>query len=186
MKFYNENNSNLIKISGIERESIVDGPGIRYVIFTQGCPHHCEGCHNPQTHDYEGGKYVNMDDLIEEIEANPLLKGITLSGGEPFLQAKKLSKFIDKVKSKKSDLDVICYTGYEFENLIDNSTDKNGFNDLISKTDILIDGKFDKNKTKEDLMFRGSYNQRAIDIKNTFDQGKIVEKDFNAIDEFKF
>lgn len=184
MKFYNESNDNLIKIAGIEKESIVDGPGIRYVIFTQGCPHHCEGCHNPQTHDFEGGKYINVNELLEDIEKNPLLKGITLSGGEPFLQAKKLSKFVDKAKEKRNDLDIICYTGFEFENLIKNSNDQNGFKELIDKTDILIDGKFDKNKMAEGLMFRGSSNQRAIDIKNTFEQEKIVEKDFN--DEFKF
>lgn len=184
MKFYNEENDNLIKIAGIEKESIVDGPGIRYVIFTQGCPHHCEGCHNPQTHDYEGGKYINVNELINDIEKNPLLKGITLSGGEPFLQANKLAKFIDKVKDKRNDLDVICYTGFKLENLIENSNEKNGFKNLLSKTDVLIDGKFEKDKMEEGLMFRGSSNQRAIDIKSTFDEKKIIEKDFN--EKFKF
>ena len=90
-----------IKIAGIVEESIVDGPGIRYVLFTQGCPHHCEGCHNPQTHDFNQGKMEKIQNIANAIDSNPLLKGITFSGGEPFMQAKVLSNLIDEVKNKK-------------------------------------------------------------------------------------
>ena len=95
---YYYNNEDILKIAGIVEESIVDGPGIRFVIFTQGCPHNCKGCHNPQTHDFNGGKDIKIDEITEMIKSNPLLKGITLSGGEPFMQAKQLSILIDKIK----------------------------------------------------------------------------------------
>ena len=76
-----------LRIAGIERDSIVDGPGIRYVIFTQGCPHHCPGCHNPQTHDPAGGREADVEEIVRQIDADPLISGVTFSGGEPFLQA---------------------------------------------------------------------------------------------------
>ena len=86
-----------IRIAGVIKESTVDGPGFRYAIFTQGCPHHCEGCHNPGTHDMNGGKLESITTLAEDITKNPLLKGITLSGGEPFMQAKKLAKLLSLI-----------------------------------------------------------------------------------------
>lgn len=166
----------LIKISGIVKESIVDGPGIRYVIFTQGCPHHCEGCHNPQTHDFEGGKYVKISDIIKDINKNPLLKGITLSGGEPFMQAKQLAKLISKLDSNKYD--IMTYTGFEYEYLIKNANEENGYMDLLSNSDILIDGKFDISKKSALIPFRGSTNQRAIDIKRSINEQNVCLYDF--------
>ncbi len=166
----------LIKISGIIRESIVDGPGIRYVIFTQGCPHHCEGCHNPQTHDFEGGRYVKISDIVEDIKKDPLLKGITLSGGEPFMQARQLSKLVSKLDKNKYD--VMTYTGFEYEYLIKNANSENGYIELLKSSDILIDGKFEPSKKSALIPFRGSTNQRAIDIKRTFFENKICLYDF--------
>lgn len=173
---YYYNNEDILKIAGIVEESIVDGPGIRFVIFTQGCPHNCKGCHNPQTHDFNGGKDIKIDEIIEMIKSNPLLKGITLSGGEPFMQAKQLSILIDKIKD--SNLDIITYTGFKYEELINNSNDENSFMELLIRTDILIDGKFEEDKKDDSLMFRGSSNQRAIDVKLSIQDGKIVEYEF--------
>lgn len=173
---YYYNNEDILKIAGIVEESIVDGPGIRFVIFTQGCPHNCKGCHNPQTHDFNGGKYIKIDEITEMIKSNPLLKGITLSGGEPFMQAKQLSILIDKIKD--SNLDIITYTGFKYEDLINNSNDENSFMELLIRTDILIDGKFEEDKKDDSLMFRGSSNQRAIDVKLSIQDGNIVEYEF--------
>ncbi len=164
---------NTLKIAGIIEESIVDGPGIRFVIFTQGCPHKCIGCHNPQTHDFNAGKEIEIDDIIKNINENPLLKGITLSGGEPFLQSKVLSTLIDKISNKK--LDVITYTGFKYEEILEKANEDNYFLELLYRTDILIDGRFEIDKRDETLKFRGSSNQRVIDVKKSFKENKIVE-----------
>jgi len=161
-----------INLSGIVKESIVDGPGIRYVLFTQGCPHKCEGCHNPQTHNSNCGNLTAIDEIISDIIKNPLLKGITISGGEPFMQAKQISKLISKLDRNK--LDVIVYTGYEFESLINTSNEYNGFKSLLNNSDILIDGRFDINLKSDILPFRGSTNQRSIDCKESIKTGDTV------------
>ena len=165
---------NKIKIAGIVEESIVDGPGIRFVIFTQGCPHKCVGCHNPQTHDFNMGRYENIDKLAQKIDENPLLSGITLSGGEPFLQSLELSKLIEKIKNK--NLNVITYTGFTYEELI--QSENKDVLEFLNKTDILIDGKFVLELKDENLMFRGSSNQRAIDVKKSMKENRIIEYDF--------
>lgn len=167
---------NLIKISGIVKESIVDGPGIRYVIFTQGCPHKCEGCHNPQTHNFEDGKYVKISDIIEDINKNPLLKGITLSGGEPFMQAKQLAKLVSRLDTNK--FDIMTYTGFEYEYLVKNANEENGYMELLRSSDILIDGKFDISKKSGLIPFRGSTNQRAINVKDSLKRQEICLCDF--------
>ncbi len=169
MYYYNEEK---IKIAGIVEESIVDGPGIRFVIFTQGCPHKCKGCHNPQTHDFNGGKNIDIDEIVSKINENPLLKGVTLSGGEPFMQAKQLSSLVDKVDKK---LDIITYTGYKYEELLKEANEDNSFMELLSRTDILIDGRFELENKKENLKYRGSSNQRAIDVKQSLKLEKIIE-----------
>lgn len=174
--YYYNNEDEKIRIAGIIEESIVDGPGIRYVIFTQGCPHNCQGCHNPQTHDFNSGKIVNIEEIVDNINENPLLKGITLSGGEPFMQAKVLSKLIDKISNR--NLDIITYTGFKFEDLLNIANEKNNFLELLNRTDILIDGKFEEQNKDENLMYRGSSNQRAIDVKSSIQKGKIVEHEF--------
>ena len=168
--------SNTIKIAGIIEESIVDGPGIRFVIFTQGCPHNCFGCHNPQTHDINGGMEVEIDNIIKKISENPLLKGVTLSGGEPFMQANKIVVLLDKIDRNK--LNVITYTGFKYEYLIQNSNAENGFMELLNRTDILIDGKFEIENKDENLKFMGSSNQRAIDVRKSLELDKIVEHIF--------
>lgn len=163
-----------IKIAGIVEESIVDGPGIRFVIFTQGCPHKCKGCHNPQTHDFSLGRYEDIDKLVDMIDENPLLSGITLSGGEPFLQPLVLANLIDKIKNK--NLDVITYTGYKYEELV--QSQNKDILELLKRTDVLIDGKFVLELKDENLEFRGSSNQRAIYVKKSMKKGSIIEYNF--------
>lgn len=148
-----------IRIAGIAEESIVDGPGIRMVIFTQGCKHNCEGCHNPESHSFTGGELVEVDEIINRVKANPLLDGITLSGGEPFEQSEECSILAREVR--KLGLNVVTYTGYTFEEILKNED----FKKLLLETDTLIDGKFEIEKRSLLLQFRGSKNQRIIDVR---------------------
>lgn len=156
---YRGNAMEQLRIAGIEEESIVDGPGIRMVIFTQGCNHNCVGCHNPETHSTKGGKLIDINHIVNMIIENPLLDGITFSGGEPFEQALECSILARKVKDL--GLNVVTYTGYTFEEILGNER----FRGLLLQTDILIDGKFDLSQKSLMLQFRGSKNQRIIDVK---------------------
>lgn len=161
-----------LRIAGTANDSIVDGPGIRFTIFTQGCPHHCPGCHNPQTHDFNGGKITDTAELLEKIKSNPLLDGVTFSGGEPFCQAEVLAQLGAEIK--KSGLNIITYTGFEFEYLYENR-DKNGYGKLLEITDYLIDGKFIEAEKDWQIKFRGSRNQRYIDCQESLKKGTVVE-----------
>ena len=162
-----------IRIAGIIRESIVDGPGFRFTIFTQGCPHGCEGCHNPQTHDFNGGQLSTIGRLMEEIEKVGMLRGVTFSGGDPFCQAKPLAELATEIHAR--GLDVISYTGYTYEQLISGADKENGWLDLLNGTDYLIDGKFVLAKKSLSVKYRGSTNQRIIDVKKSFSANTIVE-----------
>ena len=163
-----------INIAGTVNDSIVDGEGIRFAIFVQGCPHHCEGCHNPQTHDFAGGEQTDTDLIYQKIKANPLLSGVTFSGGEPFCQPKPLSELARKVKA--DGLDIWTYTGYTFDQL--QAMHNEDVDALLSLTDVLIDGRFVLDERDLTLAFRGSRNQRVIDMNRTRQEGHIVEKDF--------
>lgn len=171
----NLENVETLRIAGVVKESTVDGPGFRYVIFTQGCPHKCEGCHNPETHDFNGGKLVPIDKIVQDIKKNPLLAGVTISGGDPLMQAGQVAKLIDKLDKK---LTVMVYTGFTYEYLLKNSDNNNKYMDLLERTDILMDGKFVKELMDENLIFRGSSNQRAIDVKKSLKENKIVIHEF--------
>ena len=155
-----------IRIAGLVPESFVDGDGIRFAIFMQGCLRNCEGCQNPETHDLNGGRLVDTNEIISAIKKNPLLDGITLTGGEPFLQIEAANELARAVKNL--GLNVWCYTGYTFENLPPETAT------LLENIDVLIDGEFILSLRDLDLQFRGSRNQRIIDIKKTREQKKIV------------
>lgn len=159
-----------LRIAGTVGESITDGPGFRFTIFTQGCPHHCEGCHNPQTHDYNGGEIVDTDTLWEKIRANILLSGVTLSGGEPFEQAGALLDLARKVKG--AGLELAAYSGYTFEQLIAAGGDRL---ELLKLCDVLVDGRFVLAEKSLMLRFRGSKNQRLIDVKKSLENGVVYE-----------
>lgn len=161
-----------IRIAGIINESIVDGPGIRLVVFAQGCPHRCLGCHNPETHAFEEGCLISVKDILEMVQKNPLLDGVTFSGGEPFSQARALSILGDKLK--KLGMDIMTYTGYTYEFLLEESNDTNDWMALLDITDILVDGKFEIQQKDLLLPFRGSENQRIIDMNKTRGQQEVV------------
>ena len=153
-----------IRIAGIAPESIVDGKGIRFVIFTQGCPHRCPGCHNPSTHSFNGGTTYDTEDIAKMFESSPLITGITLSGGEPFAQYEACMELAKR--AKEANLSVWCYTGYEFWEVIDNP--------LMKYIDVLVDGKFDESQKSLDLRFRGSLNQRVINVPKSFEMKETV------------
>jgi len=158
-----------IKIAGYVPESVVDGEGVRLAIFTQGCPHHCEGCQNPHTWDYNAGTVMDTDDF-DKLMANPLLTGITLSGGEPFLQQDACIRLAEMAHGR--GLNVWCYSGYNFEALR-LATNYSGER-LIEHVDILVDGRFELSKKSLNLLFRGSTNQRIIDVKKSLSGKEVV------------
>lgn len=149
-----------LRIAGIVPESVVDGPGIRFVVFVQGCPHHCPGCHNPDTHDFYGGEVAQVSDLVAQIKALPPVRGVTISGGEPFCQGQACSTLAHEVK--KLGKDVIVYSGYTYEQLREMAVGDHHIQALLSATEILIDGPFLQEQRDLNLPFRGSANQRLI------------------------
>lgn len=159
-----------LRIAGTQRDSIVDGPGIRYVIFTQGCPHHCEGCHNPQTHDFEGGEVADVEGILKEIFENRLVGGVTFSGGEPFCQADALVPIAEALKTRGKHL--MIYTGYLLEEL--QKMPGLGVQRLLELADILVDGPFVLAQRNLTLPYRGSENQRVIDMVKTRATGEVV------------
>ena len=164
-----------IRIDGIVEDSIVDGRGIRVAVFVQGCPHHCPGCHNPQTHDFAGGIIDDTDRIFEAFRENPLYRGITFSGGEPFCQPKPLKALADRVHAIKKD--VTIYTGWTYEALCamhDPDVDA-----LLSVCDVLVDGPFIEAQRDPELLFRGSANQRLIDMNRTREKGEVTLLELN-------
>lgn len=160
-----------VRIAALMNDSIVDGPGLRYAVYVQGCPHRCKGCHNPQTHPFDGGTEMDTEDIWNEIEENPLLSGITLSGGDPLGQPKPMAEIARK--AKESGLSVWCYTGYLFEDLIKDQN--NDIMDLLHYTDVLVDGPFLLDERTLELPFRGSKNQRLVDVPRSIEEGKVKE-----------
>lgn len=182
-----------LRLAGVVRESIVDGPGLRFAIFCQGCPHNCPKCHNQDTHDFSGGYDCDIQKIVNAIEENPLLSGVTFSGGEPSHQPVAFLEIAKKVKSR--GLNIWMYSGYTLEELLSraNSTisDLNNINEnssqtsekneeqvalkgLLSLIDVLVDGKFINELKDLTLPFRGSKNQRLIDMAATKRHNKIV------------
>jgi anaerobic ribonucleoside-triphosphate reductase activating protein len=161
-----------IRISGIIEESIVDGPGLRYVIFFQGCNINCYNCHNKHTWDINGGYLIDSSQIINSIKNNPLLQGITLTGGEALLQKDNCLFLIEE--AKKLNLDVILYTGRIYEDL--KSLNDSVINQILDKIDYLVDGPYIDEIRSLTLYFRGSSNQRFIDINKTKEKGTIILK----------
>ncbi len=164
-----------LRLAGVIRNSIVDGPGIRMTIFTQGCPHKCEGCHNEQTWDFEGGYESSTERILEEAQKDPLIKGLTLSGGEPFCQAKALAQLSKEAKAL--GYNIFCYTGYTFEKLFLLFDTHPEYRDLLEQCDWLVDGPFILSQRSLMLKFRGSKNQRILDVKKSLECGHAVEAD---------
>lgn len=161
-----------LRIAGTVRNSIVDGPGIRYVIFTQGCPHHCPGCHNPQTHDPAGGQDADIEDILTQIQSDPLISGVTFSGGEPFMQPAALLPIAEAVKKQGKHL--MIYTGFLYEDLLKMQETDASVRDLLALADVLVDGPFLLARRDLTLPYCGSDNQRVIDLPKTREKGEIV------------
>lgn len=162
-----------IRLNGIVEESIVDGIGIRYVIFTQGCFHNCFECHNKETHSLDGGYIEDIKNILNNIQDNPLLDGVTFSGGEPFLQIEPLIEIA--LYCKEIGLDIWIYSGYLYEELYKNKE----YIKLLKLADVLVDGKFISSEKFYDLKFYGSKNQRIIDVQKSFYDNSIVLYDLN-------
>ncbi len=163
---------NTIRLAGVVRESIVDGPGLRFTVFCQGCPHGCEGCHNPATHDFEGGYDCEISKIIAAVDENPLLDGVTFSGGEPMCQPEAFTVLAEELK--KRNLNIMIYTGYTYEELLKLAETRPAVGKLLELTDYLVDGRFILAQRDLTLPFRGSTNQRILDMKQTFAAGKPV------------
>lgn len=168
----------VIKAAGITRESVVDGPGLRLVVFAQGCPHRCRGCQNPHTWDPQGGVEISVKEVLEQVDANPLLKGITLSGGEPFMQPLPVAALARAVRERAKD--VITYTGYGWEKLLEMAEVDPSIKLLLMESDYLIDGPFIAEQCDLTLSFRGSRNQRIIDVKSSLAAKKVLPADWGV------
>ena len=159
-----------LNLSDIITDSIVDGPGIRATIFAQGCPHHCPGCHNPHTWEFGAGHDIEPEVVVSMIRANPLCRGVTFSGGEPFAQAEGFAKLGRLLKAE--GYEVASYSGYTFEQLLEGSEEQK---QLLGAIDILIDGPFIQAEKSLEIAFRGSRNQRILDVPKSLAAGAAVE-----------
>lgn len=170
-----------IRIYGLVPDSIVDGPGLRYSIFVQGCAHNCKGCHNPESQPFDGGTMMEIGDICEDILGNKLISGVTFSGGEPFDQPEACAKIAEHLKAGGKD--IWAYTGYLFEDLLartarlgrSESDSGNSILEFLKNIDVLVDGPFVDSLHSYDLKWRGSSNQRLIDVPKTLKEGRVVE-----------
>lgn len=163
----------LIRLSGIIYESLVNGPGMRRVFFSQGCSHNCKGCFNTHTHSFNGGELFNINELVNDIVNNPMIKGITFSGGDPFEQSEAFSILAKQLKDHHYN--IWSYSGYTFEEILSISEEKKSFKELLNNIDVLVDGLFVEDLKDTSLKFRGSSNQRIIDVKKSLELNKVVD-----------
>jgi len=161
-----------MRIYGVVTDSIVDGPGYRTAVFAQGCPHHCPGCHNPESHDPNGGTDWTLDAVESKFTGNPLLDGITLTGGEPFGQPAACAELARRAHDK--GLNVWTFTGYLYEKLLEMAAEDEAVSTLLERTDVLVEGPFLLAERSLELLYKGSKNQRIIDMNKTRAEGGIV------------
>ena len=157
----------MIRVLDVIEDTMVDGPGFRTSIYCAGCRHQCAGCHNPQSWDFEGGHTMTTDEIMSVIEADPFAN-VTFSGGDPMYQPEGFTELAKAIKTR-TDKDIWCYTGFTFESLVSNPRQKA----LLEKIDVLVDGPFVKSQRDETLHFRGSRNQRLIDVPASLREGKV-------------
>ena len=161
----------MLSLAGLIEDSIVDGPGIRLTVFAQGCPHRCPGCHNPESWPFAGGTEMAEEKLVVIARSNPLCRGVTFSGGEPFAQAEGFAKLAGLLK--EAGYEVASYSGYTFEELTAGTVPF--AKELLAGLDILVDGRYEQEKRTLELRFRGSSNQRVIDVPASLAAGRAVE-----------
>ena len=159
----------MLDLAGIVNDSIVDGPGIRMTVFAQGCPHHCRGCHNPETWQFGCGTPMEEERIADIVATNPLCRGVTFSGGEPFAQAEGFTKLAKLLKAR--GYEVASYSGYTFEELQKGTQAQR---ELLESIDVLIDGRFELAQRSLEVAFRGSKNQRIIDVQKSLTAGEPV------------
>lgn len=159
----------MLNLSGIVSDSIVDGPGIRVTVFGQGCPHHCPGCHNPETWAFGCGTDVDETQIVEIVRSNPLCRGVTFSGGEPFAQAEDFAHLAKLLKAH--GYEVASYSGFTFEQLLQGDEQQRK---LLESIDVLIDGPFVMAEKSLELNFRGSRNQRILNVPESLAAGQAI------------
>ena len=163
-----------IRLAGIVNDSIVDGTGLRLTVFVQGCPHNCPGCHNPQTHSFDGGYMADTDDILVAAQKDPLLEGLTFSGGEPFMQPLPLADLAKK--AHKAGYNIFCYTGFLYEDILKDADKRI----LLENVDFLVDGPFIEAQKSLLLNFRGSKNQRIIDVAKSLEANTVITADLDT------
>lgn len=162
----------------LQTDSIVDGDGIRTVIWTQGCPHNCFGCHNPSTHSFDGGALVDIDLIKSEIDNLVFQDGITFSGGDPMCQPEACCEIAKYAKGK--GLNIWCYTGYTFEQLLELGKKKKSVIDFLNCIDVLVDGKFMMEYKSLDCKYRGSTNQRLINVPKSLETSSVCLLEYDS------
>ena len=162
----------MINLAGFINDSIVDGPNIRSVVFVQGCSNHCPHCHNPETWSFEKKNLVNWEDIYAKIKSEPIIKDVTFSGGEPFENYNDLLPLAKQLK--KDGYNLCSFSGFTYEELLKKSIEDNNLREFISLLDILIDGKFIYEKRDLTLKYRGSSNQRIIDVQKSLNQNTVI------------
>ena len=159
----------MISVLSIIEDTMVDGPGVRTSIYCAGCMHQCEGCHNPQSWDFDGGHPMSTEEIMRIIEADPYTQGVTFSGGDPMYQPEGFAELAQAIKERTTKT-IWCYTGFTYEALITNPRQFN----LLQYVDVLVDGPFVKSKRDESLCFRGSRNQRLIDVQASLKSQHVI------------
>ena len=149
---------------------MVDGPGFCTAIYCAGCRHQCPGCHNPQSWDFSGGRSANTDELMRIIEADPYTRGVTFTGGDPMYQPEGFTELAGAIRQRTPQKDIWCYTGFTFEQLITNPRQRA----LLEQIDVLVDGPFLREQRDETLLFRGSRNQRIIDVQASLEARQTI------------
>lgn len=163
----------VLNTSGFIAESITDGPGVRSVLFVQGCPHHCKGCHNPNTWSFDKNKEVTVGAVFAKITENGLINGVTFSGGEPMEQSVALLELAKLCKEK--GYNVMMYTGYVYEDIKDDP--------IFEYIDYVVDGPFKIALRSLDCLYRGSKNQRIIDVQQSRKCNDVIEVNYNTFGE---
>lgn len=163
---------NTVRIAGSKKHSSVNGPGVRYVLFLQGCPHHCPGCQNPETHDPAGGTERNVDEVIQDILQTKYLDGLTFSGGDPLMQPEAVIAIAGA--AKKAGLNIWLYTGWTFEQIQTGAAGEKA-KEALMLLDVLVDGPFVEKRKTGNAIWRGSDNQRLIDAPQSLKENKAVE-----------
>ena len=161
-----------IRLSGLIEQSLTNGEGLRKVIFSQTCYHQCKGCFNPETHNPNGGTLFELQEIVDKIKKDVLIDGVTFSGGDPFEQAEAFSE-LGKA-AHESHLNVWCYTGYTYEYILEHQSKRKGWSKLLQEIDVLIDGKFEEELYDPNLQFKGSSNQRIIDVKASLEENQVI------------